>query len=188
MARQQKQAAVELSTSAVPVVPVVPVKSLFERVAAYLDANDWNYTTNEEKKYFSAGCRLKDASVRVILDVYESEDWQRVLVYSYLPVYVPENRRAAVAESIARFNYLMIFGNLDMDFADGEVRVRTIVETGGDLGDTMIERALGSNLDTAGRFLAPILAVAFGSAAPEKALDLIAKNEATVVPQTATVQ
>ena len=94
MARQQKQAAVEVSAS------IVPVKSLFERVAGYLDTNDWNYTTNEERKYFSAGCRLKDASVRVVLDVYESEDWQRVLVYSLYPVFVPENRRAAVAESV----------------------------------------------------------------------------------------
>jgi hypothetical protein len=171
MARQQKQVIAETPTS------TATVKSLFERVASYLDANDWNYTANEEKKYFSAGCRIKDASVRVILDVHESEDWQRVLVYSSFPVYVPEHKRAAVAESITRFNYGMIFGNLDMDFADGEVRVRTIVEAGGELADTMIDRALASNLDTAGRFLAPILAVAFGNAAPETVLDLIAKNE-----------
>jgi hypothetical protein len=182
MARQQKQAASDVS------VPAVPAKSLFERVAAYLDANDWNYTANEEKKYFSTNCRLKDGSVRIILDVYESEDWQRVLVYSCFPVYVPENRRAAVAESITRFNYGMIFGNLDMDFADGEVRVRTIVEAGGELADTMIDRALASNLDMTGRFLAPILAVAFGNAAPENALDLISKNETAAVPQTTTVQ
>ena len=64
MARQQKQAAHKVSITA------APMKSLFERVAAYLDANDWNYTTNEEKKYFSTNCRLKDASVRIILDVY----------------------------------------------------------------------------------------------------------------------
>lgn len=171
MARQQKQAIAETPAS------TAPVKSLFERVAAYLDANDWNYTTNEENKYFSTNCRLKDASVRVILDVYEAEDWQRVLVYSCFPVYVPENRRAAVAETITRINYGMIFGNLDMDFCDGEVRVRTIVEAGGELADTMIDRALASNLDTAGRFLAPILAVAFGNAAPGKALDLVTHSE-----------
>lgn len=182
MARQQKQAASEVST------PAGPVRSLFERVAGHLDASDWSYTANEEKKYFSTGCRLKDASVRVILDVYESEDWQRVVVYSYYPVFIPENRRAALAESITRINYGMIFGNLDMDFTDGEVRVRTIVESGSELADTMIDRALASNLDTAGRFLAPILAIAFGNAVPEKALDLIAQNETAAVPQTATVQ
>ena len=182
MARQQKQAVVEAPA------PALPVKTLFERVAGHLDTNDWTYTANEEKQYFSTGCRLKDASVRVILDVHEAQDWQRVLVYSLFPVFVPENRRAAVAESINRFNYGMIFGNLEMDASDGEVRVRTIVEAAGDLADTMIDRALGSNLDTAGRFLAPILAVAFGNVAPEKALDLIAKNETTAAPPSATVQ
>lgn len=91
MARQQKQVIAETPTS------TAPVKSLFERVAAYLDANDWNYTANAEKNYFTAACRIKDASVRVILDVTESEDWQRVLVYSCFPVFVPEQRRAAVA-------------------------------------------------------------------------------------------
>jgi hypothetical protein len=171
MARQQKQAASAVSS------PATPVKSLFERVAGYLDANDWNYTANEEKKYFSAGCRIKDASVRVILDVHESEDWQRVLVYSCFPVFVPENKRAAVAESITRINYGMIYGNLEMDLADGEVRVRTIVEADGNLGDPMIERALASNLETADRFLAPTLAVAFGNAVPDKVRELVSHSE-----------
>ena len=171
MARQQKQIIAETPTS------TAPVKSLFERVAGYLDANDWSYTANAEKNYFSTGCRIKDASVRVILDVHESENWQRVLVYSCFPVYVPEHKRAAVAESITRINYGMIFGNLEMDLSDGEVRVRTIVEACGELGDPMIERALASNLETANRFLAPTLAVAFGNAAAETVLDLVAQNE-----------
>ena len=182
MARQQKQAAIEVPA------PAAPVKSLFERVAAYLDTNDWRYTTNEEKKHYFASCRLKDATVRVILDVYEDEGWQRVLVFSVLQVFAPEGRRAAVAESINRINYGLLFGNVEMDASDGEIRVRTIVETDSALGDAMIDRALCSNLDTAGRFTAPILAVAFGNVAPEKALDQYAKNEPVGVPQSATVQ
>jgi hypothetical protein len=175
MARQQKQAIAETPAS------TAPVKSLFERVAGYLDANDWNYTANAEKNYFTAGCRIKDASVRVILDVTESEDWHRVLVYSCFPVYVPEQRRAAVAESITRINYGMAFGNVEMDLSDGEVRVRTVIEADGEIRDPMIERALGSNLGTANRVLAPILAVAFGNAAPATVHDLAAQNETSTV-------
>lgn len=175
MARQQKQVIAEISTSA------APMKSLFERVAGYLDVNDWNYTAHEDKNYFSTSCRIKDASVRVILDVAESEDWQRVLVYSCFPVYVPEHKRSAAAESIARINFSMAFGNLELDFSDGEVRVRTVVEAGGALGDSMIDRALDSNLDTANRYLAPILAVIFGNTAPEKVLDLVAQKETGTV-------
>ncbi len=171
MARQQKPAITETST------PAAAQKSLFERVAGYLDANDWNFTANEEKSFFSMGCRIKDASVRVVLDVAESDDWGRVLTYSTFPVYVPEHRRTAVAECLARINYVMVFGNFEMDLKDGEVRVRTVVEAYGELGDALIERVLNSNLGTTDRYFAPILAVAFGNAAPETVLDLVAKDE-----------
>jgi len=43
MARQQKQIIDEAPIAA------APEKSLFDRVAGYLDANDWNYTSFEEK-------------------------------------------------------------------------------------------------------------------------------------------
>lgn len=171
MARQQKQATTEVSN------PVVPVKSLFERVRGFLEANDWAYTPNAEKSYFSMGFRIKEASVRVVLDVDETESWQRVLVFVCLPVFIPEPRRAAVAESILRINYGMIFGNLDMDCTDGEVRVRTVVEASGVLSDAMIERGFWSNLDTAGKYFAPLMAVAFGNAAPATAPDLVMQRQ-----------
>jgi hypothetical protein len=166
MARQHKQASSEAGKT------TLPVKPLFERAAGYLDANGWHYTAHEDKTYFSAQCSIKDGSVRVILDVDESEEWQRVLVYSCFPVFVPELRRSAVAEAIARINFGMAFGNLELDLADGEVRVRTVIESDGAIGDPMIERALTSNLATADRFFSPILAVAFGNTAPEKAIEL----------------
>lgn len=170
MARQQKQ-----PMSVAPVV-VEPVKTLFDTVAGYLDVKEWNYTAFEEKGYISTNCRLKEGSLRVIIDVYESKDWQRVLVFSTFPIYIPEHRRAAVAESITRINYKTIFGNLEMDFADGEMRVRTLVEAEGAMGVPMIERALNGNFDTADRFFAPILAVAFGNAVPGTVFDLAEKR------------
>jgi len=175
MARQHKQTSSEAGKTTVPVMP------LFERTAGYLDANDWHYTAHEDKTYFSAQCRIKDASVRVILDVDESEEWQRVLVYSCFPVYVPELRRSAVAEAIARINYGLAFGNLEVDLADGEVRVRTVIESDGAISDPMIERTLTSNLGTADRFFSPILAVAFGNTVPEKVIELAGEPGKTTV-------
>jgi hypothetical protein len=169
MARQQKP-----ETTDIPVTQV-PTKSLFDRVAGYLDAQDWTYTAHQENTYFTMSCRIKDASVRVVLDVYEAEDWCRVLAYSTYPVYVPEQKRAAAAEALTRINYSMIYGNLEMDLKDGEVRVRTVVEGETQMNDAMIERVLNSNLGTADKFFAPLMAVTFGSAAPETVLDLVAR-------------
>jgi hypothetical protein len=169
MARQQKPEITDIS------IAEAPKKSLFDRVAGYLDAQDWTYTAHQENAYFTMSCRIKDASVRVVLDVYEAEDWCRVLAYSTYPVYVPEKKRVAVADALTRTNYSMIYGNLEMDFKDGEVRVRTVVEGETQMSDAMIERVLNSNLGTADKFFAPIMAVVFGDAAPETVLDLVAR-------------
>ena len=175
MARQQKREPTAISPT------VEPVRSLFDRVAGFLDANEWRYDAVQEKNYFDMRCRIKDASVRVVVDVYEAEDWRRILVYSVYPVYVPENRRADVLDAINRINYALIYGNLEMDKTDGEIRVRTAVESTGDIPDAMMDRALNSNLNTASRYFAPILAVTFGNAAADTILDLAASPEEKTV-------
>lgn len=161
VAKQQKPEAIESETLE------QSRKSLFDRVAGYLDANDWNYTAHQESNYFVMSCRIKDASVRVVLDVYEADDWCRVLAYSTYPVYVPEQKRAAAADALTRINYSIIYGNLEMDLKDGEIRVRTVVEGETQLGDGMIERVLNSNLNTSDKYFAPIMAIAFGNAAAD---------------------
>ena len=171
MARQQKRAIIEVSATE------TPKKSLFDRVAGYLDAQDWTYKTHQENNYFTMNCRIKDAGVRVVLDVHEAEDWCRVLAYSTYPVYVPELKRALVAEALTRINYSVIYGNLEMDLKDGEIRVRTVVEGETQMSDGMIERVLNSNLNSADRYFAPLMAVAFGNAAPDTVLDLVERQE-----------
>ena len=175
MARQQKPAITEVSAAE------TPKKSLFDRVAGFLDAHDWTYDAYPANTYFRTSCRIKDASVRVVLDVYEDDDWCRVLTYSTFPVYVPEQKRALVLEAITRINYSIIYGNLEMDLKDGEIRVRTIVEGETQMSDGMIERVLNSNINTSDRYFAPIMAVVFGNAAPDTVLDLVAPTENAVL-------
>lgn len=171
MAKQQKSTELDVC------IPVAQKKTLFQRVAAYLDTNDWNYTAFEEKHYFTTGTRLKDGSVRTILDVSEQEAWDRVLVYSTYPTYVPEHRRAAMLQAINRINYTLAFGSFDLDMKDGEIRLRTVVEGTGDLSDAMIDRVHTSNLRTTDRYQAALLAVAFGNASPDAILELAERSE-----------
>jgi hypothetical protein len=171
MARQQKPAITEVSATE------APKKSLFDRVAGYLDAQDWNYEAHQENSYFTMGCRIKGAGVRVFLDVHEAEDWCRVLAYSTYPIYVPELKRAQVAEALTRINYSIIYGNLEMDLNDGEIRVRTVVEGETQMSDGMIERVLNSNLNSADRYFAPLMAVAFGNAAADTVLNVVERQE-----------
>lgn len=177
MARQQKSA--EREKAVTP--PVELKKPLFDRVAGYLDSTDWHYDSVHDKNYFDLRARIRDTHVRVILDVFETEEWQRVLSLAIYPVFVPEARRQATLEAINRINFQMIYGSFEMDMEDGQVRVRTIVEAERDLPDPMIERAMHSSIETSNRYFAPLMAVAFGSADPAKVLDLVPRADSTTV-------
>jgi hypothetical protein len=175
MGSQQKPETAEVATA------TVPIRSLFDRVSDYLDTHEWRYTAEPEKGYFDLHAGIKGAIARVILDTYESEDWQRLLVYSVYPVYVPDARHPAVLDALNRINHASVYGNFELDSKDGELRVRTVAEAEDLLRDGLIERALHSNLNSAGRYFAPLMAVIFGSANPATILDLVTKeNDATL--------
>jgi hypothetical protein len=155
----------------------VQTRSLFGRVADYLTGKDWSYTPYEEQGYFTFRLQVNDGSVRVVADVAEGEGWGRLLVLTFYPVYVPLQRRAAVAEALARINFVNIFGNLEMDMKDGELRVRTILESDGYVSEPMIERAMLKSVGLADQYFAPLLAIAFGNAAPQDVLEMARRGE-----------
>lgn len=76
-----------------------------------------------------------------------------------------------------RINYTLAFGSLEMDLKDGELQVRTVMESIGNLGDTMIVRVIASNLRTANLFQAALLAVAFGKASSDTVIELAERGE-----------
>ena len=159
----------------------VQARKLLDRVGDYLTEKDWNYSTFEEKDCLTFNLRLRDGTVRVFVDTWEGTAWSRVLVFSTYPTYVPAPRRQAVSEAIARINYVNIFGNLEMDMNDGEVRVRTVLEGDTFIGEAMIDRAIRKCLDLADQYQAALLAIAFGNAMPQDVLEVAARDEGATV-------
>ena len=155
----------------------VQSKTLFDRVSDYLTEKDWSFSAYAEKGYFSFGLRLRDGTVRVMVDAAEGGGWSRILVYATYPTYVPEQRRPAVSEALARINYATVFGNLEMDLKDGEVRVRTVLEGDGFIGEEMIDRAVRKSLDVADQYQAALLAIAFGNASPKDILEMASQSD-----------
>ncbi len=63
---------------------------------------------------------------------------------SYLALKVPAERRAAVAEFIARVNYKCFIGAFDLDFENGSVRFRCGIDVeGGTLTEKMVDNLFG---------------------------------------------
>jgi len=112
-----------------------------------------------------------------MVDTAEGEGWSRILVYATYPTFVPEQRRQAVSEAIARINYATVLGNLEMDLRDGEVRVRTVLEGDGFIGDAMIDRAVRKSLDLADQYQASLLAIAFGNASTKDIIEMASQSD-----------
>ena len=152
-------------------------KTLFDRVTQFLTDKDWSFRVVEEQKCLSFGLRLRDSSAQVLVDATETESWSRILVYCIYPTYVPAARRLAVADAVARINYVNCVGNLEMDMKDGELRVRTCLEGDGLIGEPMIDRAIRKSLDLADQYQAALLSIAFGNASPGDVLAMASCGE-----------
>ena len=155
----------------------VQKKSLFEHVASYLDANDWRYSSDAERHYYSMSCRIKEATIRVVIDVFETEEWRRIMTFSIYPIFVPENRRLSVLEALNRINHSLVYGNFEMDMADGEIRFRTTVESEADIQESMIERVLNGNLSLSDKHFGALMTVVFGSVEPDGVKELASRPE-----------
>jgi hypothetical protein len=146
--------------------------TLFEQVGIWLEANDWSYSENSEKGYYSLQMQCGPGSVRVIIDTDEKEGTHFLLVYVIYPERVPEARRPQVMELLTRANYRMTLGNFEMDSGDGEIRFRISLDlVGQGFTDDSIERAFAYGLRMGGRLYAPMLGVAFGEVPASAALE-----------------
>jgi hypothetical protein len=83
----------------------VQSKTMFDRVSDYLTEQDWSFSSYADNGYLTFGLRLRDGNARVLVDVTEGTGWNRLLVYTTYPTFVPQHRRPAVAEAISRINY-----------------------------------------------------------------------------------
>ena len=97
-----------------------------------------------------------------------------ILVLFRAPNKVPECRRLAMADFLARANYGMKFGALEMDYQDGEVRFKmSAVLREGQLSPQMVHAMVGLSLTTLDRHYPALMAVCFGNQLPSEAVQTI---------------
>ena len=146
---------------------------IYEQVAAWMQANDMSYSENPEGRWFSLRFAGDHADFRMIIDTADEPKGSKLLVYAYYPVRVPEARRGAVAELLARINGSVWLGSFALDARDGEVSVRTSLPVDdGILTERQLEHIFFANLNIADRHLPGICATAFGGVAPDLAFEM----------------
>jgi Zn ribbon nucleic-acid-binding protein len=74
------------------------------------------------------------------------EEQQLLLLYSICPLRVPEERRPEISHFLTRVNYGLSAATFELDFDDGEVRCKTVVNLEpGELDATALKRSVRAN-------------------------------------------
>ena len=103
--------------------------------------------------------------------VRSTEDPPRLLIHSVVPVAVPADRRAAVAELLTRVNFGTVLGGFEMDYDDGEVRFKVSFPTeDGPVSERVFETLMMANLTTFDLYAQAVASVVEGTLSPTAAL------------------
>lgn len=104
------------------------------------------------------------------------EEQELIVFYSVCPLTVPENRRPEVAAFLTRANYGLALGNFELDFGDGEIRYKTVLDAEGRyISPALVKRLVKANGLAMETYLPGIGAVVAGTpAAP--ALDRLTSD------------
>ena len=143
--------------------------TVMQTVREVLDALKWSYSVDEERKLIATRVNGNNGDWRCMAFCGAADQF---FILNICPGRVPPARRAACAELLTRINYDHDNCCFEMDFKDGEVRVRSsspVVE--GAIQRAAVEHVLFSNCAAIDRFLPAIMAVIFGDRSPTAALE-----------------
>jgi hypothetical protein len=108
---------------------------------------------------------------RFHLCLLTDENCRVVLCWVVLPIRVPPERRAEVGELLHRANSCLPESNFELDYWDGEVRIKAVILLGTSaLGADLLNETINVALGTAEQYHDAILKVGFGALSAENAL------------------
>lgn len=146
---------------------------LLERVMDALGEREWGFELAIDAP---AECPVVLFRVRGQHTAYEcsaqtNEVLEQVIVNVSLPARVPEERRAAACEFVARANWGLAIGGFQIDLEEGTVRVRvgTDVE-GGTLTTPMVHTMFSAALSTFDLYYPALMRILYADAAPAEAI------------------
>ncbi len=143
---------------------------IFNAMIEFFDEDEWQYQWEVGLSILSMGFSGMNGKWMCYAQAREAQ--RQFVFYSVLPVNVPANKRADVAEFITRANYGMIIGNWEMDYTDGEVRYKTSMDVEGiDISAPMIRQLVYANLVVTDRYLTGIMRVMYSDLPPAHILE-----------------
>lgn len=142
-------------------------------VEHYLKSQNWHFQYDEAKNRFTLTMQLeKIESSKVYIIIGEDN----ILTYAMLPNHIPEGKRNLVCRFIARANYGMRNGNLEMDLNDGEVRYKTYLYAKDRIpAQNEIERYVDFSFLTLDRYAEGIMKILYADLDDKAAVEFVEK-------------
>ena len=144
------------------------IHPLRDTVCRALEQMEWKYEINEDGWVVS---RVRGRQAAYDVRLRTDEDAEIVACYVACGTLVPEEHRAAAAETLTRANWGLRVGNFEMDYTDGEVRYKVSVDVeGGLLGHTMVQNMITAGISMQDRYHPALMRVVYADASPEDAI------------------
>lgn len=142
---------------------------LFDTLVMFLQEENWKFTPMPEETAALMTFNCENASYLCYARVREEQ--QQVMFYAIYPLRAPADRRAEVAEFVARVNYGLALGNLELDVDDGEMRFKTSADVSSAQFSLPLLRSLMQTcIATADRYYPGYTALLYGGVTPQQAV------------------
>lgn len=150
-----------------------PLRAL-QAVGAFFTEDGWSFEQMPERPILRLPFQGKGGRWNCYAQVRVTKDVEQVLFYSVLPLNVPVEKRAAIAEFITRANYGMALGNFELDYNDGEVRYKTSVDvTDQDINSGLLRPLIYTNVLMMDKYMSGLIAVVYADVSPAEAVKQI---------------
>jgi hypothetical protein len=147
-----------------------PLRAL-QAVGAFFTEDGWSFEQMPERPILRLPFQGKGGRWNCYAQVRVTKDVEQVLFYSVLPLNVPAEKRAAIAEFITRANYGMALGNFELDFNDGEVRYKTSVDvTDQEINPGLLRPLIYTNVLMMDKYMSGLIAVVYADVSPSEAV------------------
>ena len=139
-------------------------------VETYLNSQNWKFGYNADRGLFTLKMSTKNfTGSRVVIQINDDS----IIAYAIAPINVPEEKRQAACEFIARANYGLKVGTLEMDMNDGEIRNRTYIIAKDALPNLAdVEKCVDFSFLVLDRYGKGLLPMIYGNLTPEAAVNL----------------
>ena len=149
---------------------------LIDVAIAAVEARGWSYQRDGDASAIAYPVRGARATYEGV--VATTEEARFLTVYCAFAPRVPEARRPAMLEAIARANFGLHTGCFEMDFGDGELRFRDgLIARGTEMPPRMMRDLINFGIFICDRYHDALMGVAFGDVEPAAAIAAVEGGE-----------